>query len=774
MNLIENPAARPPVAEWIRITGAREHNLAGVDAQIPKRRLTAVTGLSGSGKSSLVFDTIAVEGQRQWNESLPSFVRTFLPGSARPAVDLIEHLPATIAVDQRPLTGGPRSTVGTITDIAPLLRLLFARAGDPFVGYPDAFSFNMPAGMCAECEGIGIVTEIDMAAFLDESRSLNDGALLAPPFAVGSHDWHMLARSGRFDPDRPIAEFSAGERADLLEGTSGTVPLEVAGRRVNMSYEGALVKFRRRYLDRADAGERTRRIGAAYTAAAPCRACGGTRLSPLALSSRIDGRSIADMSALEAEDLLGVLARIDRPAVGPLLRALVEQVGHLVEIGVGYLTLDRRTATLSGGEAQRVKIVRHLSSSLNDLLYVFDEPSIGLHPRDVHRLVATLHALRDKGNTVLVVEHDRDVIGAADHIVEVGPGAGPAGGRVVFAGDVGGLVASDTVTGRCLTDRVRVKRDVRQRRGVLPITHARTHNLRDVSVDVPAGVLTAIAGVAGAGKSSLINGAFLVQHSEAVLVDQSLPHANRRSTPITYTGVADAIRAEFGRVNGVEPALFSANSAGACPTCAGLGTVFVDLAALDGTSLVCQTCNGRRFTDDVLRHRLRGRSIGDVLEMTVDEGREFFAGSDRRTRRVSEVLAAMADVGLGYLRLGQPLTSLSGGEAQRIKLAARLRSGPATYVLDEPTTGLHMADIDRLLGVLDDLVDTHGCTVLVIEHNLDVIGHADWVIELGPEGGSRGGRVLYEGVPSGLVDAGDSPTGAHLRLALDHAPVGAA
>ncbi len=769
MNRVEITGGQPPVAEWIRVTGAREHNLANVDARIPKRRLTAVTGLSGSGKSSLVFDTIAVEGQRQWNEALPAFVRTFLPASARPAVDLIEHLPATIAVDQRPLTGGPRSTVGTITDIAPLLRLLFSRAGEPFVGYPDAFSFNMPAGMCAGCEGIGIVTDIDLAAFLDESKSLNDGALLAPPFAVGSRDWYLLARSGRFDPDKPIAAYSAAERADLLEGTSGTVPIEAGGQRVNAAYEGAIVKFRRRYVDRPDVGERTRRIVAAVTTSVPCRDCAGTRLSPLALSSRIDGRSIADLSALEADDLLGVLTGIDRPEVGPLLRALIDQVRHLIDIGVGYLTLDRRTATLSGGEAQRVKIVRHLSSSLNDLLYVFDEPSIGLHPRDVHRLVRTLQTLRDKGNTVLVVEHDRDVIGAADHVVDVGPGAGPDGGRVVFAGDPGGLIGSATITGRCLTGRVRLKDAVRDRSGVLSVSHARTHNLRDVSVDVPTGVLTAIAGVAGAGKSSLITGAFLVQHPDAVIVDQSLPHANRRSTPITYTGIGDQIRAEFGRVNGVEPALFSANSAGACPTCAGLGVVFVDLAALDGTSLVCQTCNGRRFTDEVLGHRLRGRSIGDVLEMTVDQGREFFAGNGRRTRRVADVLSAMADVGLGYLRLGQPLPSLSGGEAQRIKLAARLRSGPATYVLDEPTAGLHMADIVRLLGVLDELVDRHGCTVLVVEHNLDVIAHADWVIELGPEGGSRGGRILYQGEPSGLLDARESPTGTHLRLALSGA-----
>ncbi|MEN3616060.1 excinuclease ABC subunit UvrA [Plantactinospora sp. ZYX-F-223] len=768
MSVVESPAQSAPIAEWIRVTGAREHNLAAVDVEIPKRRLTVVTGVSGSGKSSLVFETIAVEGQRQMTEMLPMFVRNFLPSSARPAVDLIEHLPATVAIDQRPLTGGPRSTVGTITDIAPLLRLLFARVGEPFVGYPDAFSFNMPAGMCPECEGLGEVTDVDLAAFLDPTRSLNQGALLAPTFKVGSRDWHLLVASGRLDPDKPVSAYSERELDDLLYATDGTVPLEVAGSTLNLSYEGAVVKFRRRYLDQqSEPAERTRRMVRDYTTTVPCRACGGSRLSPLALSSRVGGHTIAELCAMEAEELLGVLAGLEVPAAKPVLDTLVAQVGHLVEIGLGYLSLDRRTGTLSGGESQRVKIVRHLSSSLNDLLYVFDEPSVGLHPRDVHRLTNLLRTLRDKGNTVLVVEHDRDVIAAADHVLDLGPGAGTAGGRVVYAGGVGALAGADTLTGRAMTRGTRLKEAVRTPTGVLPIVNARTHNLRDLSLDIPAGVLTVIAGVAGAGKSSLVGGAFRVQHPEAVIVDQSMPHANRRSTAVTYTGVADQIRAEFARANRVSPALFSANSSGACTTCAGLGVVQTDFGALEGVSLVCQTCDGRRFSDEVLGYRLRGRTISDVLEMTVAQGREFFAGN----RRIAPVLAAMADVGLDYLRLGQPLTSLSGGECQRIKLATHLHGGAPAYVLDEPTTGLHMADVGRLLGVLDRLVDEYAATVLVIEHNLDVVAHADWVVELGPEGGSRGGRVLYQGEPRGLVERDGSPTGVHLRRALGVAEV---
>jgi excinuclease ABC A subunit len=748
--------------ERIRVLGAREHNLAGIDVELPKRRLTVVTGVSGSGKSSLVFDTVAVEGQRQWNEALPAFVRGFLPTPPRPDVDLIEHLPATIAVDQRPLLGGPRSTVGTITDIAPLLRLLFARAGEPFVGYADAFSFNSVAGMCPGCEGIGEVTDVDLDAFLDPSRSLNEGALLAPIYAVGSQDWYLLVASGRFDADKPVARYSAAERDELLHGTGGTVGLEVGARRVELTFEGAVVKFRRRYVtaDR-ELGARTRRMVEAMTTSVPCPDCGGTRLAPMALDSKVGGHDIAELSAREAGDLLALLRGLDLPPVAPVLDALTARVGHLVDIGLGYLSLDRRTGTLSGGEAQRVKIVRQLASSLNDLLYVFDEPSAGLHPRDVHRLTDLLHALRDKGNTVVVVEHDRDVVAAADHVVELGPGAGSDGGHVVFTGDVAALATSGTVTGRHLSASPRLRPTLRTPTGVLPVVDARTHNLRGLTLDLPTGVLTVVCGVAGAGKSSLV-GTLARQHPDAVVVDQRPPHTNRRSTTATFTGVADPIRAEFARANGVTPALFSANSAGACATCGGLGVVTTDLVSLEGIALTCQTCDGRRFGADVLRHRLRGASISDVLEMPVAQAREFFAANPT----VVPALAALGDVGLDYLRLGQPMTSLSGGECQRIKLATHLRGPGRTYVLDEPTTGLHLADVERLLATLDRLVDGHGATVVVVEHNLDVVAHADSVVELGPGGGSRGGRLLYQGPPGGLLDVPGSPTGAFLRRAL--------
>jgi excinuclease UvrABC ATPase subunit len=748
--------------ESIRVTGAREHNLLGVDADIPKRTLTVVTGLSGSGKSSLVFDTIAVEAQRQFNETLPAFVRTFMPSAGRPDFDLIEHLPATIAVDQRPLTGGRRSTVGTITDIAPLLRLLFSRAGEPFVGYADAFSFNMPAGMCPSCDGVGEVTDIDMDAFLDPSKSLNEGALLAPTYKVDSRDWYILAASGFFDPDKPVAEYTEQELDTLLSGTTGKVPLDVGGQQVNLSYEGALVKFRRKYVDPdAEPGARTKQMLAQFTKSVPCPACGGSRLSPLALDSKINGQTIADYSAMESEQLLGTLRALDLPQAKPVVDALMERVGHLIDIGLGYISLERSTSTLSGGESQRVKIVRHLSSSLNDMLYVFDEPSMGLHPRDVHRLTALLHTLRDKGNTVLVVEHDRDVIAVADHVIDMGPGAGSAGGLVVFAGSPDALTESGTLTGRHMTARVRLKDEVRAPSGMMSVVNARTHNLRDISADIPSGVLTVVCGVAGAGKSSLINGAFRQQHPDAVIVDQSMPHTNRRSTTVSYTGVGDVIRAEFAKANKVSPALFSANSTGACETCNGLGVVYTDLASLEGVTLICQTCDGKRFSEEVLQYRLRDRTISDVLEMTVSEGRSFFAAN----RKITPVLDAVSDVGLDYLRLGQPLTSLSGGECQRIKLATYLHGRHTTYVLDEPTSGLHMADVERLLGTLDRLVDEYSATVLVIEHNLDVIAHADWIIELGPEGGSRGGRLLYQGEPRGLLDV-DSPTAEYLRQSV--------
>ena len=747
--------------EFVRVVGAREHNLTGVDVDIPKHVITVVTGVSGSGKSSLVFDTVAAEAQRQFHETLPAFVRTFLPHRSRPDVDLIEHLPAVVLVDQRRLGGGSRSTVGTITDIAPLLRLLFSRAGQPYIGTADAFSFNMPAGMCPGCEGLGVVTDVDLAAFLDPARSLAGGALLAPAFKVGN--WHWQIYANRFAVDRPIAEFSDAERHDLLYGSGGTVEVENLGQTINASYEGAVVKFRRLYVrkDSADIAERTRLMAAKFTTSAPCPDCGGARLSPAALGCRIDGRNIAELSSLEAADLLTLLEGLDLPAVAPVLAGLRRRVGHFVEIGLGYLSLDRATDTLSGGESQRIKIVRQLASTLSDLLYVFDEPSIGLHARDVGRLTGLLTTLRDNGNSVLVVEHDRAVIAAADHVIDIGPGAGGSGGQVVFTGTVAALSDSATVTGQFMKARPSLKSQVRWPTGWLPLSGVSLHNLRDVSVEIPTGVLTAVTGVAGSGKSSLIYGAFCARHPDAIVVDQSAPSGNRRSSIATYTGAMDHIRKAFAKASGVSPGLFSANSAGACPECEGTGVLVTDLAFLEGITTVCGTCEGRRYSAEVLAYLLRGSSISEVLDMTVAEALSFFTSD----RSVAPILRGLVDVGLDYLRLGQPLPSLSGGECQRIKLASHLHRSGAVYVLDEPTTGLHMSDVDRLVAVLDHLVTSRRATVIVIEHNLEVIARADWIIDLGPEGGTAGGHILFSGTPTDLLTHPTSHTASALRAA---------
>ncbi|MFD0632726.1 ATP-binding cassette domain-containing protein [Catenulispora yoronensis] len=629
----------------------------------------------------------------------------------------------------------------------------------------------MPAGMCPACSGLGETTVVDLDTFLDRSRSLNGGALRSEVFAVGSRNWQILVNSGRFDPERPVAAYTDTELHDLLHADDGMVAMEFQGQAYNASFEGAVTKFRRLYLDQdpETRSTRTRKLVDAHTTTAPCPDCEGTRLSPLALSSRVAGHTIADLSALAATELVTALDRFTDPAVAPLMTALRGRLGDLVDIGLGYLSLDRRTASLSGGEAQRVKLVRQLASSLNDLLYVFDEPSIGMHPRDVSRMTDLLRALRDKGNSVLVVEHDRDIIIAADHVIDLGPGAGAAGGLIGYVGDVAGLRASDTLTGRFLDAPVRLKPDAQVRRpaGKLRVAEARAHNLAGFDVDFPTGVLTVLTGVAGSGKSSLAQ-VLRRQHPDVVAVDQSAPGANRRSTVATYTNALDPIRKAFAKANGVAAALFSANSAGACPECAGLGVIEQDLAYLDTVTMTCPACHGRRFTDEVLSYTLTGPgrralSIGDVLETTVAEAAEFFTTD----RRLAGILSALATVGLDYLRLGQPLTTLSGGESQRLKLAGHLSEPGGVYVLDEPTTGLHMSDVHRLLGALDRLIDGHGATVIVIEHNLDLVAHADWIVDLGPEAGLGGGRLVYEGTPAGLLATQGSHTAEFLRRAVE-------
>jgi excinuclease UvrABC ATPase subunit len=756
------------MAEFIRIVGARENNLKNVSLTFPKRKITVFTGVSGSGKSSIVFDTIAAEAQRQLNETFTAFARTFLPSYGHPDVDTIENISAAIVVDQKRIAGNSRSTVGTITDIAPLLRLLFSRAGEPYVGYSNAFSFNDPQGMCPRCDGIGRITTLDLDAFLDRSKSLNEGALRHPDFKVGSWYWQMYAGSGYFDNDKPLAEYTDTEWELLLHGT-GKVPVEWQGGTINSTYEGIVVRFTRVYInkDAATMSDRNREIFERFTRSETCPECAGARLNAKALSCRINGYNIAEMSALEVTELVEVLRRIDAPQAGPVLESLIDRLGDLVTIGLGYLTLDRPTATLSGGESQRVKMVRHLASSLVDMTYIFDEPSVGLHPRDVDRLKKLLVKLRDKGNTVLVVEHDPDVIEIADHVIDVGPRAGAHGGEIVYSGDVAGLHEADTLTGRFLRHATPMKTEYRTPTGRLTIRDASLHNLKNVTVDIPTGVLTVVTGVAGSGKSTLINEVFLAEHPEAIAIDQSAVAANRRSNLTTYTGILDPIRRLFAKANGVSPSLFSANSAGACPDCQGLGVIYTDLAFMEGVKSTCETCAGRRFKEEVLAYRLRGRSISDVLEMSAAEALEFFT-----ERKIRDVLRAVNDVGLDYLRLGQPLSTLSGGECQRVKLATELHKQGSVYVMDEPTTGLHMSDVSHLLGVIDRLVD-QGNTVVVIEHNLDVIKHADWIIDLGPEGGSAGGEVVFTGTPAELLEFPHSHTAAALREHAGRPLVGA-
>ncbi|MGH2475410.1 MAG: ATP-binding cassette domain-containing protein, partial [Candidatus Limnocylindrales bacterium] len=711
------------MTEYIEIRGARENNLKDVTLRIPKRQITLFTGVSGSGKSSVVFDTIATEAQRQLFENFSFFVRNFLPSYPQPQADSIENLSMAVIVDQKRLGGGSHSTVGTITDIYTVLRLLFSRIGQPHAGYANVFSFNDPQGMCLDCNGLGRKIGIKSDGFLDLSRSLNDGAIQVPLF-VG---WEVgaYAASGFFDNDKKLADFTAEEMDLLLYGKDRKYKLPIGDKTMNASYLGIIEKLERSYIrrDLKTRSERTQKAVEPYLTMGPCPTCKGARLNQAALKSRINGYSIADMTAMEVGDLIPVLRLLEEgPVAAPMIATLIERLQHMTDIGLDYLSLDRETSTLSGGESQRIKMVKHLGSSLVDVMYILDEPSIGLHPRDVHRLTELLVKLRDKGNTVIVVEHDPDVMRVADHIIDMGPAAGTAGGEIVFEGSYADLRHTDTLTGRFLDRTLPLKVDVRDPTGGMPIRNARENNLKGVDVDVPTGVLTVVTGVAGSGKSSLIDGVFIPSHPEAIVIDQSAVGANSRSNPATYTGVMDDLRKAFAAANKVDAGLFSFNSKGACENCNGTGVIYTDLAFLDGIKTPCEVCEGRRFKDEVLRYTLDGRNVSEVLSMTVAQALESFS-----QKEIVRKLQAMSDVGLDYLTLGQPLSTLSGGECQRIKLASELHRKGNIYVLDEPTTGLHMSDTNHLLAMLDRLVDG-GNTVIVIEHNLDVIRNADWII----------------------------------------------
>ncbi|MEV7589756.1 excinuclease ABC subunit UvrA [Streptomyces sp. NPDC090085] len=738
----------------IQVRGARENNLANVSLDIPKRRLTVFTGVSGSGKSSLVFGTIAAESQRMINETYTAFIQSFMPSLGRPDVDGLHNLSAAIVVDQERMGAGSRSTVGTATDAYTMLRIVFSRLGAPHIGTSSAFSFNNPEGMCPRCEGVGQVSDIDVDQLVDRELSLNEGAITVPGYAVDSWYWQNMANSGFFSPDTPLKDFTEQEWADFLH--KGAVKVKSGSN--GFTYEGLITKISRTYLakDRESMQPHIRAFVDRAVVFADCPDCGGSRLSAAALSSRIQGVNIAECASMQISELAEFVGRIDDPSVAPMLANLRGLLDSLVEIGLGYLSLDRPSGTLSGGEAQRVKMVRHLGSSLTDVTYVFDEPTTGLHPHDIRRMNDLLLRLRDKGNTVLVVEHKPEVIAIADHVVDLGPGAGTAGGQLCYSGDVAGLRASGTLTGRHLGHRTRLRETVRTPRGHLSVKGADLHNLKDVSVEVPLGVLTVVTGVAGSGKSSLIHG-YLAGRDGVVVADQSPIRGSRRSNPATYTGVLGPIRTAFAKANGVKAALFSANSEGACPKCNGIGLVYTDLAMMAAVASVCEECEGKRFTPEVLTYRLRGKNISEVLNMPVAEAHEFFPTGQARA-----VLGRLVDVGLSYVRLGQPLNTLSGGERQRLKLAISMAEKSSTYILDEPTTGLHMADVDKLLALLDRLVDD-GNSVIVIEHHQAVMAHADWLIDIGPGGGRAGGEVVFEGTPAALVAGADTLTARHLR-----------
>ncbi|MGW4098329.1 ATP-binding cassette domain-containing protein [Mycobacterium sp. NPDC004974] len=770
--------------DLIRVTGARENNLKDVDIELPKRRLTVFTGVSGSGKSSLVFDTIAAESQRLINETYSAFVQGFMPNLARPEVDVLDGLTTAIIVDQQRMGADPRSTVGTATDTGAMLRILFSRLGTPHIGSPQAFSFNVASisgagavtlekggrtvkerrdfnivgGMCPRCEGRGAVNDIDLTALYDDTKSLNEGALTIPGFSMDGWYGRIFRGCGFFDPDKPISEFTKKELDALLHKEA--TKLKVDG--VNLTYLGLIPQIQKSFLAK-DVEAMQPHIRAFVERAVTfttCPECAGTRLSETARSVKIEGVNIAEVCAMQITDLAAWLGTVKDKSVTPLLAALQHALDSFVEIGLGYLSLDRPAGTLSGGEAQRVKMIRHLGSSLTDVTYVFDEPTIGLHPHDIARMNNLLLALRDKGNTVLVVEHKPETISIADHVVDLGPGAGSAGGEVVFEGSVADLRAGDTVTGRHLGYRAALKNEVREANGALQIRGADTHNLRDVDVDIPLGALVVITGVAGSGKSSLIDGS-VAGRDGVVVVDQSAIRGSRRSNPATYTGLLDPIRKAFAKANGVKPALFSSNSEGACPTCNGAGVIYTDLGVMATVETTCEECEGKRFGASVLQYTLGGRDIAEVLAMPVSEAEQYFSEGDAKVPAAQKILSRMADVGLGYLTLGQPLTTLSGGERQRLKLAAQMGDKGDTYILDEPTTGLHLADVEQLLGLLDRLVDS-GKSVIVIEHHQAVMAHADWIIDLGPGAGHDGGRVVFEGTPADLVTERATLTGEHL------------
>ncbi|WP_433191676.1 ATP-binding cassette domain-containing protein [Nocardia sp. CA-107356] len=754
------PSADSVVAtDVIRLLGASEHNLRNVSLEIPKNKITVFTGVSGSGKSSIVFDTIAVESQRQLYATFPAFILNFLPRYERPHAEAMENLTAPVIIDQQPVGGGPRSTVGTMTDIYSMVRAMFARFGSPSAGFVYNYSFNVPQGMCPDCDGLGVTVRADPDRLLDRTKSLNEGAILLPGYTVGGGEWQMYGRSGRFDPDKKLTDYTDEEFTDLLYGTGGKVELTFSKGTWKANYEGLAAKFTRTRLQRdtSTLSAKTREQMQKFLTEGVCPTCDGARLNAAALATKICGRTIADWSGLQITDLMVVLDEITDPAALGLAAAIRIALRRVIDIGLGYLSLDRPTATLSGGEGQRLKMIKHLSSTLIGMTYIFDEPSVGLHPRDVGRLNNLLRALRDKGNTVLVVEHDPDVIQIADHIVDVGPRAGLHGGQVVFEGSFAELRAADTPTGAGLRRPFTVKDTFRKSNGELLIEHANVHNLKDVTVAIPTGILTSITGVAGSGKSSLIRDVFVLAHPDAIFVDQSAIAASSRSTPATYLGLMDPIRKLFAKATGESPGLFSFNSTGACKQCEGRGVIITEIAYMDPVTTHCDACDGRRFSDEVLALMLRGRSIADVLEMSAEEALSFFTEKALATK-----LRTMNEVGLDYLSLGQAMSTLSGGERQRIKLATQLQNTGTTYVLDEPTTGLHMSDVDTLLALMDGLVD-RGNTVVVIEHNLDVVAHSDWVIDLGPDGGKDGGEVVFTGTPAELLMHPMSLTGEYLR-----------